>query len=228
VTKHRNGQLTYRSCRHPRASTLGCVIWLLSVRVRHSSKSLGRKASTIPLTDRMSSFRVVVFMLPLAAAAIAAAFVGVEHFNGGVKTHHFLARADLPGFSNWLSLLILPLLGIIVALRVNSLRSRQPSNSPTSTIAAGVAGSLAYGATLAVSFHFGPEQVSLALFAGLFLISVALPVYRAEYIFGFVTGMTVAFGSVIPLTFAIVFATVSFVCRRAAVLAVSVVRKLRR
>jgi hypothetical protein len=176
----------------------------------------------------MSSSRVVVFLLPLAAAAFAAAFLGVEHFNGGIKTHHFLARADLPGFSNWLSLLILPLLGIIVAVRVNSLRSRQPSNSTTSAIAAGVAGSLAYGAALAASFHFGLEQVSLVLFAGLFLVSVALPVYRAEYIFGFVTGMTVAFGSVIPLAFAVVFAIVSFVSRRAAVLAISVVRKLRR
>jgi ABC-type sulfate transport system permease subunit len=63
----------------------------------------------------MSSSRVVVSLVPLAAIAFAAVFVGMEHFNGGVKTHHFLARADLPGFSNWLSLLILPLLGIIIA-----------------------------------------------------------------------------------------------------------------
>jgi hypothetical protein len=176
----------------------------------------------------MSSSRFVVFLLPLAAAAFAAAFVGVEDFNGGVKTHHFLARADLPGFSNWLSLLILPLLGIIVAVRINSLRNSQPSRIPTSTLAACGAGSLAYGAALAASFHFGLEQVSLVLFAGLFLFSLALPVYRAEYIFGFVTGMTVTFGSVIPLTFAVVFATVSFAVRRAAGLVVSVMRKLRR
>ena len=175
----------------------------------------------------MSSSRAVVLLLPLAAAAFAAAFVGVEHFNGGVKTHHFLARADLPGFSNWLSLLILPLLGIVVAVRVNSLRTRRRS-IPTSTLAAGLVGSLAYGAALAASFHFGLEQVSLVLFAGLFLVSVALPVYRAEYIFGFVVGMTVAFGSVIPLTFTVVFATVSLVVRRAAVLGISVARKLRR
>jgi hypothetical protein len=175
----------------------------------------------------MSSSRVVVSLVPLAAIAFAAAFVAMEHFNGGVKTHHFLARADLPGFSNWLSLLILPLLGIIVAVRAKSLQAGQPSNVLSSTLTAGAAGSLVYGAALAASFHFGIEQLSLALFAGLFLLSIALPVYRAEYIFGFVTGMTITFGSVIPLTFALVFATISFVVRRAALLVSSSIRKPR-
>jgi hypothetical protein len=54
------------------------------------------------------------------------------------------------------------------------------------------------------------------------------PVYRAEYIFGFVVGMTIAFGSVIPLAFALFFATVSFVLRRVGLLVVSAVRRLRR
>lgn len=175
----------------------------------------------------MSFPRNVFSLAPLAAIAFAAAFVGLEYFNGGVKTHHFLARADLPGFSNWLSLLILPLLGIILAVRTNALQARQPGNVPLSTVAAGAAGSLAYGAALAASFHFGLEKVSLVLFAGLFLLSIALPVYRAEYIFGFVTGMTIAFGSVIPLAFALVFATISFLVRSAALLVLSAIRKPR-
>jgi hypothetical protein len=173
----------------------------------------------------MPSSRAVVSLVPLAAIAFAVAFVGMEHFNGGVKTHHFLARADLPGFSNWLSLLILPLLGVVVAVRSNSLQTGKPRSILPFTLAAGAAGSLIYGAALAASFHFGFEKVSLVLFAGLLLLSIALPVYRAEYIFGFVTGMTITFGSVIPLTFALVFATISFVVRRAGLLILSALRK---
>jgi len=176
----------------------------------------------------MSSSRTVVPLVPLAAFAFAAAFVGFEYCNGGVKTHHFLARADLPGFSNWLALVVLPLLGIVLAVRAKSQQGGQASSILSPTIAAGTAGSLAYGAALAASFHFGLEQVSLALFLGLFLCSIALPVYRGEYIFGFVVGMTIIFGSVIPLTFALFFATVSFAIRRVAVFVLSAVRKLRR
>ena len=176
----------------------------------------------------MSSSRTVAQFAPLAAVAFAAAFVGFEYFGGGVKTHHFLARADLPGFSNWLSLIVLPVLGIVLAVRAKSDEGAQAGSILSPTLVAGTLGSLAYGAALAASFHFGLAQVSLVLFLGLFLFSVALPVYRAEYTFGFVVGMTITFGSVIPLAFALAFATISFAVRRAAVFVLSAVRKPRR
>ncbi len=176
----------------------------------------------------MLSSRTVSPVLPLAAFAYASVFVAFEYFNGGVRTHHFLARADLPGFSNWLALLVLPLLGLVLAVRAKAEPGGRASSILSPTLAAGTAGSLAYGAALAASFHFGLEQISLVLFLGLFLSAIAFPVYRAEYIFGFVVGMTIVFGSVIPLAFALFLAAVSFVLRRVWVLVVSAVRKLRR
>lgn len=172
----------------------------------------------------MISSRAAATLVPLAAAAFAAAFIAFEYFNGGVQTHHFLARGDLPGFSNWLSLMVLPLLGIVVAVRIRRLQARQVGRSRSPGFAAGMAGSLCYGAALAGCFLLGLDSVTLVLFASLLPISIALPVYRVEYILGFVTGMTIAFGSVIPLTFAVVFATLSFVVRRIAFFAWSALR----
>lgn len=175
----------------------------------------------------MPSSRTPVSLFPIAAFAYAAAFVAFEYFNGGVRTHHFLARADLPGFSNWLALGVLPVLGILVAFRARSDPGGRASSILSPSLAAGTAGSIAYGAALAASFLLGLEQVTLILFLGLFLCAIAFPVYRAEYIFGFVIGMTIAFGSVIPLGFALLFAAVSFVLRRAGFFFVSAVRKSR-
>lgn len=165
----------------------------------------------------MTSLRTVSPWAPLAAFAFAVAHVGFEYFNGGVKTHHFLARADLPGFSNWLGLLILPLLGVVLAVRARSAQGGPPASILQPTVAAGTVASLLYGGVLAASFLLGLGQASSILFTGLFVCAIAFPVYRAEYIFGFVVAMTIAFGSVIPLTVAGVFATISFVLRRAAV-----------
>jgi hypothetical protein len=176
----------------------------------------------------MYSLRAVSPSIPLAAFAFAAAHVAFEYFNGGVKTHHFLARADLPGFSNWLGLFILPMLGIVLAVRAKSAQGGQASSILPPALATGMWVSLAYGAALAASFHFGLEQVSLVLFTGLFLLSIVGPVYRAEYSFGFVIGMTITFGSVIPLAFALFFGTISFALRHAAVFVLSAVRKRRR
>lgn len=178
--------------------------------------------------QQMPSSRSVVNMLPLAALAFAAAFVAFEHFNGGVKTHYFLARGDLPGFSNWLSLLVLPLLGSVLTIRARSETDSRAGSFFVPTLAAGTAGSLVYGAALAASYLLGLEPLSVVLFFGLFVCTLAFPIYRAEFIFGFVLGMTIAFGSVIPLAIALFFAMVSFVLRRAGALVVSAVRTSRR
>jgi hypothetical protein len=176
----------------------------------------------------MSSLRAVSPLVPFAAFVFAVAHVGFEYFSGGVKTHHFLARADLPGFSNWLGLFVLPLLGVVLAVRARSQQGAQAGSILPPALAAGTAGSLAYGAALAASFHFGLEQVSLVLFLGLLLCAIVLPVYRAEYVFGFVAGMTIVFGSVIPLAFALFFGTISFALRRAAAFVLSARRRPRR
>lgn len=172
----------------------------------------------------MNPSRHPLYWLPLAALALVSVHIAFEHFNGGVKTHHFLARADLPGFSNWLGIIILPWLGFAVAARINSVQAADTRRPFPRSIALALAGACGYGVALAASFHVGMEQVSFAAFIGLFVCALALPVYRAEYILGFVVGMMVIFGSVIPLIIALVFAALSFVVRYTAVALWSTVR----
>lgn len=164
---------------------------------------------------------------PLAALAYASAHVGYEYFNGGVKTHHFVARGDLPGFSNWLGLVVLPLLGLVFATRARSVHGGHASGRLPRTVVVGMVGALAYGAALAASFHFGLEQASVVLFFGLVFCSLVLPIYRIEYILGFVVGMTITFGSVIPLCIAIGLAALSFAVRRSAAFLLAAIRKPR-
>lgn len=181
-------------------------------------------ASTHPA---MNPSRFLSPWIPIAALAFAIAHLAFEHFNGGVKTHHFLARGDLPGLSNWLALAILPLVGLALAMRVKSMQGAQSRGVLPPPMVAPVAGAMAYGAVLAASFHFGAQQVSVAAFMGLFVCALVLPVYRAEYIFGFILGMTFTFGSAIPLVVALVVATLSYVVRGAAGWAIAALRRPR-
>jgi hypothetical protein len=175
----------------------------------------------------MISSRSASPVLPIAALAFAIAHLAFEYFNGGVKTHHFLARADLPGFSNWLALVILPLVAVILAVRVRSETSDRSRSLLPRTIAIPLVGSFIYGAVLAASFYFGASQVSLAAFVGLFISAVALPLYRVEYGLGFILGMTVVFGSAIPLFFSIAFGALSYLVRRAGAMLISSIRTRR-
>ena len=152
-------------------------------------------------------------LLPLGALALAAAHLAFEHFTGGVQSHNLLDRPDLPSISNWLGLATLPLLGILLGLRV----SRQPRATGWAGIPSGVLtglfGAFLYGLALATSFELGASSITSVAFFGLFLCALLFPIYRAEYLLGFVVGMTVTFGAVLPFLVALVFAVVSLVVR---------------
>jgi hypothetical protein len=142
-----------------------------------------------------------------------AVLLALEYFNGGVQSHHLLDRPDLPAISNWFGLLILPLLGWLLDVRLRKSKTSASGQGSTSGIWMGLFGAFLYGAALATSFELDASSILPVLFLGLFLLTAIFPIYRIEYIFGFVVGMTFTFGAVLPSLVAAVFATVSFVIR---------------
>lgn len=153
------------------------------------------------------------YLLPLAALIFAVAHLVFEHFTGGIRSHHLLNRPDLPAISNGLGLITLPLLGFAAALRVQSHLYTDHWMGLLPAILRAFLGALLYGAVLALSFELGAHAVTSIVFLGLFLCALLLPIYRAEYLLGFVLGMTVTFGAVLPLGVALVFAALSWVTR---------------
>lgn len=163
--------------------------------------------------------------LALAALAIGVVHLGYEHLNGGVQSHHLLNRSDLPAVSNWLGLLILPLLGSVLGLRVRNHSMSSGRSALPAGAWVGLVGSFLYGAALASAFELDASAVTSGLFLGLFVLAVALPIYRAEYILGFVVGMTFTFGAVLPALVASVLALVSVLVRYAVRAAAATVRR---
>lgn len=162
----------------------------------------------------MASNRRFAVLLPVAMLAFAVLHLAFEHFTGGVQSHHLLARADLPSVSNWFGLLVLPALGGLVALRARAhAASARWAGVPRSMWAA-LVGAAIYGAVLAISFEQGASSLTNATFLGLFVLALVLPVYRVECLAGFVIGMTITFGPVLPLLIASIVALVSLIIRR--------------
>ena len=163
----------------------------------------------------------------VASVAFVASQLACEHLAGGVRSHNLLNRSGLPAISNWWGLFVLPTLGWLFGMRPRNHLTATRRSGSSMGIWLGLGAALLYGGAMAGSFQLGFAPVTSSLFLGLFLIAVALPVYRAEYVLGFVMGMTFTFGGVLPALVATVFATISFLVRLASRFLVSVVRLLR-
>jgi hypothetical protein len=152
-------------------------------------------------------------LIPLASLAFAAAHLTFEHFTGGVRSHHLLNHTNLPAISNWFELITLPFLGVVLAKKVHAHpTSKRWAIIPVPMLIA-LLSAFIYGAILIASFLIGAEHITSIAFLGLFVCGVVFPVYRVEYILGFVAGMTFIIGGVLPFLFAIIFAAGSFVLR---------------
>lgn len=78
----------------------------------------------------------------------------------------------------------------------------------TSSIA--LIGSTLVGVTISVLFVANYEDVVSWVFLGVLAAGIVLPIYRPEYLFGFVLGMLLIFGPVISLAGGLFAAGVSF------------------
>ncbi|MEX1221788.1 MAG: hypothetical protein WEA82_06710 [Idiomarina sp.] len=136
-----------------------------------------------------------------------------EHLHGGVVTHHFMASADYPGFSNWWAIVILPALAWFASSRVKKRIAFQSDAATTGAIPKSVLigffGVLGLAILQSLGFEFGYENISMYAILSLLLISLFLPVYRAECILAHVLGSTFTFGPIIPLIVISIIALIS-------------------
>jgi hypothetical protein len=127
-----------------------------------------------------------------------------DYYHGGVPTHHLLHRKDMPGFSNGWGGLLLPLLTWFLLYRVHKrIRKTKHEGSAASAfpiaLLFGFGGALLFGIILSTFFTIGNTEAPLYMLIGLLPIALCLPIYRAECLLGFVLGMVVTFGGVLPI-----------------------------
>lgn len=165
---------------------------------------------------RQLRMRVILTAL---TAAFVWAVLAWEHLHGGVVTHSFLARDDMPGISNWWGGLLLPvlawfLLGRIQRRGMRGNHARTETSSRSVVVAAGFTGAAAFGILISVFFMAGQEDLTSRMVTALLPLALLFPIYRAEYVLGFVTAMTFTFGALLPTVFACAVALMAVVMYR--------------
>lgn len=130
-----------------------------------------------------------------------------EHLNGGVITHHLLARQDMPGISNWWGLLTLPTLTWISFSLIHKRQRQNPELEKT--IIRRYIAAFVYGLIASILWELNLDEI-LPFYILLPLpIAFFIPLHRPEYLLGFVLGMLFTFGGILPILVGLVL---TFLC----------------
>jgi hypothetical protein len=139
-----------------------------------------------------SFFKIRVYMVVVVTIAIESLLTW-NYLHDGIPRHHILADKDLPEISNAWGGVLLPLLAWFLTWRI---QKRTEIN--IRPIAYAFVCSLLYGTAMVVSFSLGYPDVTGYMMMGIFVLALFFPVFRSEYLLGYVLGMTFTFGAVLP------------------------------
>jgi len=124
-------------------------------------------------------FKTRIYIVSLVSLAIWS-LLAWNYFNGGIPSHHLLAREDLPSFSNAWGALLIPLLTWFLLYRIQLRLDRNRTAQVSSKTIYGFAGALLFGITLAVLFSLSIEHVPGYMVLSLPLMALFIPIYRAD------------------------------------------------
>ena len=142
------------------------------------------------------SLKTRIYLTGIVALAIWS-LLAWNHYHGGVPSHHILARKDLPEISNWWGGLLLPLLTWFLLYRIQKRIGFNDYKTLKINVLHGFLAALFFGILLCTSFTLG-FKIESKMLMSVFIIALFFPIYRAEYLLGFVLGMTFTFGAVLP------------------------------
>lgn len=149
----------------------------------------------------------------LLVAVLALLHLGWQWTHGGIVSHHLLANPALPAVSNGWGIIALPALAWVLS---GSFLRRATSRPAARAILIAAFAGAAAGTALSLAFSLGSTDHATLVLLAILLAGLAWPVYRAEYLLGFVLAMSWVFGPILPILVGAVVALASFVVRRIA------------
>lgn len=156
------------------------------------------------------SFKAIQIIATILVTIFILSLLIWESFHGGVVTHHILQRADLPGISNWWGLALLPfscwLSFFQMRKRIERVKEATARKTTIRNCIIGFIGALVFGIVLATAFSKEYTEFLNYQVDSLLLLFFLVPIYRSEYLLGFILGMTTALGAVLPSAFALIVA----------------------
>lgn len=129
----------------------------------------------------------------------------LEYFQGGVSSHHLLARRDLPAISNWWGILVVPLTSWVLLTLIQKMSDSSVNDQKTLSKQEfqGFIYASIFGVILTILFYNAPELPGYFMLMT-FVLALFIPIYRPEFCLGFILSMSYGFGGILPVIFGLI------------------------
>jgi len=140
-----------------------------------------------------------------------------DYFHEGIPTHYLLHDKDLPGIPNWLGGLVLPFFTWFLLYRIHKRIDKSEATSTSESLQLVISRFLlAMGVALAISVFFTMEIGLIDyIMPTIFILAFIFPLYKSEYLLGWVVGSAFTFGAIIPIGFGSLFTLIFLVFYKA-------------
>jgi hypothetical protein len=135
-----------------------------------------------------------------------------DYFHEGIPVHYILHNPNLPGIPNWVGAIVLPFFTWILLHRIH-IRINRPKivTIPASikNVALRFFASALVAVTIAICFMNDINAIDYIM-GSLFILAFIFPIYKSEFLLGWVVGSSFTFGAMLPIVFGSLIAGIFF------------------
>ena len=117
-----------------------------------------------------------------------------------IGIHYLLHDKSMPGIPNWWGGIVLPFFTYFLLYRINKRYLGKVDTGIRKSIIIRFALGLLFAICISVSF-INEIPITDYLMLSLFVLALFFPLYRSEYLLGWVLGASFTFGAIIPIGF---------------------------
>lgn len=135
-----------------------------------------------------------------------------DYFHGGIPVHYVFQSDALPGIPNWVGGLILPFFTWFLLYRIHKRMigyEMLPASESLNAVLKRFLLSLSIAISIAVFFSLQIDIIDYIMLA-IIVLALLFPLYKSEYLLGWVLGSSFTFGAIIPIVFGSVLALLFF------------------
>ncbi|MGB5554140.1 MAG: hypothetical protein WBM83_05720, partial [Flavobacteriaceae bacterium] len=123
-----------------------------------------------------------------------------------------LQNGDLPGIPNWLGGIVLPFFTWFLLYRIHKRIDKSEISVASESLRAVILRFLAaalVAISIAVFFVNDIDAIDYVM-GSIFILAFFIPLYKSEYLLGWVLGSAFTFGAIIPIGFGSIFALILY------------------